>query len=113
MTRARKTGFDRYFEGRMEDPEFALSYKEARARIDAIDHLIRKLDSARQAQGLSKAELARRVGVRPESIRRLFSASSPNPTVDTVIGVARALDLQVTIETKRPRSRARRRRTAA
>ena len=30
---------------------------------------------------MSKAEHARRAGVKPEAIRRLFSAEMPNPTL--------------------------------
>jgi DNA-binding phage protein len=110
VSKARKTGFDRYFDKRMGDPEFADAYTEARARIDAIDQVVRGLDAAREELGISKAELARRIGVRPESMRRLFSAPSPNPTLDTVVAVAQALRLQVRLETERhPEKRPRRR----
>src|SRR6266540_279281 len=112
MTTARKTGFDRYLESRMEDPAFADAYSEARARIDAIDQVVRRLDTAREEHGISKAELARRIGVRPESIRRLFSAPSPNPTLDTVVAVAQALKLRVKIEPER-RAATRSRKAAA
>lgn len=113
MSKMRKTGFDRYFEGRMADRDFAASYAEARARIDSIDELVRRLDSARAERGMTKAELARRIGVRPESIRRLFSAPSPNPTLDTVVALAQALDLSVKLERPRSRPRARKPRSAA
>ncbi|MFA5787042.1 MAG: helix-turn-helix transcriptional regulator [Actinomycetota bacterium] len=93
-----KTAFGRYFDKRMEDPEFRGAYEEARARIAAIDHLVASLDAEREEKGLSKAELARRMGVRPEAVRRLFTAPSPNPTLDTVVGAARALGLRVIIE---------------
>lgn len=109
MSKARKTGFDRYFEQRMGDPSFRQTYVDARSRIDAIDQVVRSLDSAREELGMSKAELARRIGVRPESIRRLFSAPSPNPTLDTVIAVAQALDLRVRVESQRPGMSRRRR----
>jgi DNA-binding XRE family transcriptional regulator len=113
MSKARKTGFDRYFESRMADPAFASSYAEARARIDAIDEVVRNLDSAREELGMTKAELARRIGVRPESIRRLFSRPSPNPTLDTVVALAQALDLNVTVQPDRTRIRGRRPRAVA
>lgn len=113
MSKARKTGFDRYLDSRLADPAFASAYTEARARIDAIDQVMRSLDSAREERGLSKAELARRIGVRPESIRRLFSAPSPNPTLDTVIAVAQALNLDVIIRPERAGTRSRRRSAAA
>src|SRR6266511_3454121 len=85
----------------MADPGFADAYAEARERIDAIDQVVRSLDSAREERGLSKAELARRIGVRPESMRRLGSAPSPKPTRDTLVAVAQALKLRVKIEPER------------
>lgn len=82
----------------MEDPQYRAAYAAARARIDAIDELVRSLDTARKAQDLSKAELARRMGVTAEVIRRLFSAEAPNPTMKTVVGVASALGYRLRIE---------------
>jgi DNA-binding phage protein len=112
VSKARMTGFDRYVDKRMGDPEFADAYAEARARIDAIDQVVRRLDAAREELGISKAELARRIGVRPESVRRLFSAPSPNPTLDTVVAVARALELTVRLEPEHRSPRGTRRRAA-
>ncbi len=86
-----KTGFDRYFEQRLDDPTFAAEYRAARAEIDAIDKLIRALDAARLIGGLSKAELARKIGAQPEMVRRLLTAAKGNPTMETVLKVASAL----------------------
>jgi ribosome-binding protein aMBF1 (putative translation factor) len=68
--RTAKTGFDRYFIGRMKDREFATGYDEARGEIDTVDELMRALDRAREDGGLSKAELARRMETQPEAVRR-------------------------------------------
>ena len=95
MGQREKTAFDLDFEANMKDPEFRAAYERSRARIDAIDELVRALDTERVAQGLPKAELARRMGVPPEMIRRLFSATSPNPTMKTVVAAAHALGLKV------------------
>lgn len=46
MPRRKKTAFDRYFDSRMKDPEFAAAYTKARAVIDSTDALIRALDKA-------------------------------------------------------------------
>jgi len=86
-----KNGFDRYFEQRLKDPTFAAEYRAARAEIDAIDKLIRALDAARLIGGLSKAELARKIGAQPEMVRRLLTATKGNPTMETVLKVASAL----------------------
>jgi hypothetical protein len=55
--------------------------------------LITLIDVARQQNGWSKAELARRAGLNPASVRRLFSAPAPNPTADYLFRLLAALDL--------------------
>ena len=75
-----------------------MAYAAARRRIDQIDSIIRALDRRRCGLELSKAELARRAGVRPEVIRRLFSAERPNPTLSTLVALAEALDLELAAE---------------
>lgn len=108
MTTARKTGFDRYLSKRMADPKFAAEYGAARAEIDATDKLVRALDAVREAGGLTKAELARRVGAQPESIRRLFTAPDSNPTMETVFKVASALEYHLELVPNGKRSGERR-----
>ena len=45
-----------------------------------------------------QADLAKRVGMSPEVVRRLFTASDPNPTLDTVVRLAVALDCNLGLE---------------
>ena len=61
---------------------------------------MRALDERRRELDLTKADLARRAGVKPEAVRRLFSAESPNPTLSTLLALTGALDLEL-----RPRPR--------
>ncbi len=103
---AKSTGFDRYLDEQMRDPEFRSAYEAARARIDAVDRLVRSLDDAWEKQGLSKAELARRIGADPAAIRRLRTAPEPNPTMATFVSAADALGLEVRVA-KKARSRSR------
>jgi DNA-binding phage protein len=91
MAAARKTGFDKYFEKRMEEPSFAAEYTKARAAIDATDQLIRALDAVRTCQDLTKTELARRINAKPALVRRLLTATDSNPTMSTVFKVTSAL----------------------
>ena len=93
MTRA-ATGAERYFARRRDDPEYREAYERAREQIDQVDAVIRTLDERRIEVNITKAELARRAGVKPESIRRLFSAEKPNPTLSTLVALAGALDLE-------------------
>jgi DNA-binding phage protein len=90
-----KTGFDKYVQARMQDRDFASAYKEARAEVDTVDGLMRQLDEARQRAKLSKADLARRASTPQESVRRLLTAKRTNPSLQTVVRLARAVGLRV------------------
>ncbi len=96
-----RTGAERYLAGRLEDSEYRRTYEQARQRIDQIDTVIRVLDDRRTELKFSKAELARRAGVKPEAIRRLFSSEKPNPTLRTLVALAGALDLELRPEPRR------------
>jgi DNA-binding phage protein len=90
-----RTGAERYIAERLGEPGFAASYEEARHRINDVDRIVRAIEVQRVVLGLSKAELARRVGVRPEAIRRLLSGHHANPTLSTVVSLAAALELDI------------------
>lgn len=55
------------------------AYARQRLRMDLINAFMLRLDSERDRQGVNKTELARRSGIAPESIRRLFTSRAPNP----------------------------------
>lgn len=80
------------------DPEFLREYVVESMRIATIDAVVNALDEAREAAGLSKAELARAIQVEPATIRRLFASNTPNPTLGTLAEVAAALGMRVTLE---------------
>jgi len=79
-----------------EDPEFREEFERSRREIEAIDEIVHALNGLREAQGMSKAELARKVEKDPASIRRLLTARV-NPELRTVIAMANALDAEVRI----------------
>jgi DNA-binding phage protein len=108
-----RTGAERYLAERVEDPEYRSAYEQAKERIEQIDRVIRALDERRAELNLSKAELARRAGVKPDAIRRLFSAEKPNPTLSTLVAGAGALGLELRPEPRRPRTSATRARSKA
>jgi DNA-binding phage protein len=92
------TGAERYFEARAaKSPEYRQALGAARARIAAVDGVVRALDERRRDLGLSKAELARQAGMRPEVVRRILGAGPANPTLATVISLASAMSMDVTI----------------
>lgn len=82
----------------LEDPEFLREFVVESMRIATIDELVNALDDAREAAGLSKAELARAIQVEPATIRRLFASKKSNPTLGTLAEVAAALGMRISIE---------------
>jgi len=95
MARRSKTAFDRYVQKRRTDAEFEAEYQRARDEIGVVDELIRALEEARIEADVTKAELARRIGSKPEVVRRLLTAKQANPTLRTVVGLASALGLRL------------------
>ncbi|MGO8968450.1 MAG: helix-turn-helix domain-containing protein [Myxococcaceae bacterium] len=101
MARRPKTGFDTYLAGQMKEPGFARAYESARSEIDSVDTFVRALDARREQAGLTKSHLAKLVGMKPEVVRRLFTSSEANPTLETVIRIAVALDCKLGLEPRR------------
>jgi DNA-binding phage protein len=94
---ARGTGaFERYVaDRRAGSGEFDAEYLAAKTEIVAIDAIMNALDDAREESGLTKAELARRAGLGPEAVRRLFTIERVNPTLRTVVALATAMELDI------------------
>lgn len=90
---------------RLADKEFRKQFEQARSEVKQIDEIMRALDGLRVESGMSKAELARRVGKNPASIRRLFTAES-NPELGTIAAIANALDAQIRVEPAKRKRRA-------
>lgn len=96
-----RTGADRYFAKQMADPAYRAAYEQARDRIARTDALVRSLEERRAARGMTKADLARKAGLAPEVVRRLFTMESPNPTAGTLVALADALDLELVTTPKK------------
>ena len=81
---------------RMEDPAFAREYERQATSIAAVDRVVAMLDEVRVAQGMSKADLARKVGKSPAHIRRLLTGAQA-PTLTTIAQVASSLGYELAI----------------
>lgn len=81
----------------MGDPEYREAYERAARQTAQIDAVINTLDALRLDLGMSKAELARRVGRNASSMRRLFTASGARPELSLIVAIADALDAEVRI----------------
>ncbi|HET7682963.1 MAG TPA: helix-turn-helix transcriptional regulator [Marmoricola sp.] len=98
MTMTKRNAFWDDLARDLEDPQFLREYITESMRIATIDGIVNALDDAREAAGLSKAELARAIQAEPATIRRLFSSDKTNPTLGTLAEVAAALGLRITVQ---------------
>ena len=97
--------YERFRAQNMEDPEFRAAYERAARQIAQIDAVIQALDALRVDLGISKAELARRVGRNASSVRRLFSSSGARPELLLIVSLADALDAEVRIVPRKRKAR--------
>jgi DNA-binding XRE family transcriptional regulator len=110
MAKALDTSYyDKRRQDWLADEDTLAEYERTRHEIEQIDSVIRSLDELREDAGMSKAELARRVGRNPASIRRLFTAEQARPELPLIVSIANALDANVEIKA-RSRTPARKRR---
>lgn len=90
------SGAEIYLAERLQDPEYASEYKTASTKTERLDQIIRALDERRIELNLSKADVARLVGMRPESVRRILGKDPTNIKLGTLVELASALDLEIT-----------------
>lgn len=93
-----KSEFWQDFAAGMEDPEFREEFLRQHARTLTLDRIVNALEERREALGVTKADLARHLQDSPPAVRRLLTASNVNPTLATLVDVAGALGLRVTLE---------------
>lgn len=81
----------------LDDPEFLREYVSDSMRVATIDRIVNELADALSSTGMTKTALARAINTEPATIRRLFSATSRNPTLGTLASIAAALGMKVTL----------------
>ena len=86
--------FHQHLREDLKDPEFAAAFYDMSVDIA----LLQVLEQARKALNVSEKELAERMGVQRPTVTRLFNASHPNPTLETISDILRALGLQAEIK---------------
>jgi hypothetical protein len=89
----------------MEDPEYRAAYERAAREIAQTDAVIRALDTLRTDLGMSKAELARRVGRNASGVRRLFTAGHARPELPLIVAMADALGAEIRVVPRKRRAR--------
>jgi DNA-binding phage protein len=80
----------------------ALIPEEERAEFErgihvlvARNHLLELIETQRQAEDVTKQELAELAGLDPASVRRLLTAETANPTTETALRLLSALKIKL------------------
>lgn len=99
----RKTNFDQYLEGQMQNPAFAARFEQAGEAWDVA----LQLAALRQQAGLSQKELARRLKTSQQHISRLESPGYEGHSLANLRRVASVLNARVRVvfESGEPKSK--------
>lgn len=91
---------------KLAEPEARERYERTRRSVLMTRQLLQLIDAEREKAGLTKADLAERVGTSPSVVRRLLTSEASNPTLRTVLDMADVLGLEVLLQPKgSPRKR--------
>jgi DNA-binding XRE family transcriptional regulator len=88
-----------------DDAELEALRDEALAdftRLQRLNEAVQALRRERKAQGLSLADMERRCGITRAALSRLENDPHPNPTIQTLMRIAAALGVELTIGVGRP-----------
>lgn len=72
-------------------PKMIARRQERMASLDQLAELIRRLKSAREAKGLSLADMTELTGMDRSALSKLESGQRANPTVETLVRYAEAV----------------------
>ena len=86
----------RFLKEQLSDPDFREAYNQARREIDQIDAIMHRLEELRIEAGVSKAELARRIGRNSASVRRWLTAQG-SPELRNVVAMLDALGAKLQV----------------
>lgn len=90
--------WDQIRQRNLADPEFGERYARTRKSLARMQEVLQFLDTQRQLTGVSKTELARRIGAHPAAMRRLLTSGTSNPTLRTVLDVMDALGIEMRLQ---------------
>ena len=96
-------------ERRLAEPGMQERYERARRSALLTHQLLQLIDAEREKAGLTKAELASRIGTNPSAVRRLLTSGTSNPTLRSTLSLLDVLGLELSVK---PKQRTRRRRTS-
>jgi DNA-binding XRE family transcriptional regulator len=80
-----------------EAPELIDRHHDRMAALDRLDDLLKQLKCAREAKGLSLADMTKLTGMDRSALSKLETGQRPNPTVDTLVRYAEAVGKRVVV----------------
>ena len=80
-----------------ELPDLIARHHERRATLDTLQELLRQLKAAREAKGLSLADLTGLTGMDSSALSKLETGQRANPTVETLVRYAEAVGKRLVV----------------
>ena len=80
-----------------ELPGLVARHHQRAAGLDQLDELLNQLKAAREAQGLSLADLTERTGMDRSALSKLETGQRPNPTLETLARYAEAVGKRLVV----------------
>ena len=80
-----------------ELPELIALHHHRIATVESLETLFPQLKAAREAKGLSLAELTELTGIDRSALSKLESGQRPNPTLNTLVRYADAVGKQLVV----------------
>lgn len=80
-----------------ELPDLVARHHDRIASMDQLATLLRQLKDAREERGLSLADLTKRTGMDPSALSKLETGQRPNPTLETLVRYAEAVDKHLVV----------------
>lgn len=80
-----------------ELPELVARHDERMIALDQLGALLAQLKAAREAQGLSLADLTEITGMDRSALSKLETGQRPNPTVETLVRYAEAVGKRIIV----------------
>lgn len=80
-----------------ELPELIARHHERMATLDQLQGLLQQLRAAREAKGLSLADVMELTGMDRSALSKLESGQRDNPTVDTLVRYAEAVGKRLVV----------------
>jgi predicted transcriptional regulator len=80
-----------------EVPELVARHHLRTASLDQLQELLTQLKAAREAKGLSLADLTELTGMDRSALSKLETGGRPNPTVETLVRYAEAVGKRLVV----------------